>query len=233
MERMPRRQDLTALEQVKMNKLRKILAIVIGMLLMTLAGCSGSDPSYHAEGADKYNKAYIAEVFHGDLDSNLSLFPDELNADDADYEAILSSSLFDTDARIILRCNYGAEEFEREVTRLQGLSITLKSDDEQFTNDVLYDEESYYYPSYITIDGFKNTYEYALIDTENCSIVYIYLAYPDIDSFPVREYLKKDLEAYSEENTLNRYSMYSHSFDNGASWVEFDDQPAVRDRIQT
>lgn len=230
---MRRRQDLTTLEQLKMNKLRKILVIVIGIFLLTPAGCSGSDPSYHAEGADKYDKDYIAEVFHGDLDSNLSLFPDELNTEDADYEAILSSSLFDTDARIILRCNYGAEEFEREIERLQGLSITLRSDDEQFTNEVLYDEESYYYPSYITIDGFKNTYEYALIDSENCSIVYIYLAYPDIDSFPVKEYLKKDLEAYSEENTLNRYSMYNHSFDNGNSWVEFDDQPPIIDRIQT
>ena len=34
----------------------------------------------------------------------------------------------------------------------------------------------------------------------------------------------KDLSSYAEENTMDRFSMYNHSFDGGESWVEYDDQ---------
>ena len=65
-----------------------------------------------------------------------------------------------------------------------------------FTNYIMYDENSYDYPSYITIDGFSNNYEYALIDKDNLKIIYIYLVYPDIKNEKYTGYLKKNKKIY-------------------------------------
>ena len=132
---------------------------------------------------------------------------------------------FDTDGRMILACAYGDEQFSDEIGRLKALSKTIEYDEEQYTNNVLYDEESYNYPAYITIDGFGNTYEYALIDQSNNRVVYIYLAYPDDNVLKeYSEYVKKDMSVYKEESTWDAFSMYNHSFDGGESWVEFNNE---------
>ncbi|MBQ6389539.1 MAG: hypothetical protein IJH90_07910 [Mogibacterium sp.] len=130
-----------------------------------------------------------------------------------------------TPAAVILICAYGDEQFSEEIGRLQALSKTIEYDEEEYTNKILYDEDSYSYPAYITIDGFGNTYEYALIDQFNNRIVYVYLAYPDEKTLQdYSNYVKKDLSAYEEENTWDAFSMYNHSFDGGESWVEFDNE---------
>ena len=86
-----------------------------------------------------------------------------------------------------------------------------------------YDDKSYEYPAYITIDGFSNKYEYALLDKNNLKIIYIYLSYPNINDINYNMYLKKDKSYYSNANSLNLYSMYNHSFDNGKSYMEYND----------
>ena len=161
----------------------KIIAITATFICALLLCSCGSDPgssdSYHAEGIENYNKDVIIEKYAGDLDSDLSVFPDEILTDKTEYSADFKPNLFDTDGRMILACAYGDEQFSDEIGRLKALSKTIEYDEEQYTNNVLYDEESYNYPAYITIDGFGNTYEYALIDQSNNRVVYIYLAYPD------------------------------------------------------
>ncbi len=126
---------------------------------------------------------------------------------------------------MILICSYGDEQFSDEISRLQALYKTIEYDEEGYTNIVLYDEDSYSYPAYITIDGFGNTYEYALIDQFNNRVVYVYLAYPDEKTLQdYSDYVKKDLSVYEEENTWDAFSMYNHSFDGGESWIEFDNE---------
>ena len=68
-----------------------------------------------------------------------------------------------------------------------------------------------------------NTYEYALLDKDNLQIIYIYLSYPSINNKKYNKYLKKDKSVYFWLSTWDLYSMYNHSFDNGKSYVEFDD----------
>ncbi|MBR1392078.1 MAG: hypothetical protein IJ567_11690 [Lachnospiraceae bacterium] len=196
---------------------------ILGLMVFMLSGCS--DTAYSTDHIEDYDKEYVVENYHSDLDSNLSVFPDELSTvnEVASFHASLSTNLFDTDGEIILDCVYENDQFHDEIERLANLSMTIKNRDEQYTNSVLYDTEGYHYPAYITIDGFGNTYEYALIDQDNHEIIYIYLAYPNVRDFPYRDYLKKDLSLYEEENTLDAYSMYNHSFDDGESWTEFDD----------
>ena len=191
---------------------------------MCSCGPDTGSTGYHAKGKDDYDKSAVIENIGGDLDSDLSIFPDELLTEEAEYKASFRSNLFDTDGRMILECSYDDEQFDGEISRMQQLSKTIRFGDEEYTNEVLYDEESYPYPAYITIDGFGNTYEYALIDEAENRIVYIYLAYPGVYTLTrYSDYVKKDLSAYEEENTLDAFSMYNHSFDGGESWVEFDD----------
>lgn len=208
----------------------RIIAIIASLICAVLLCSCGPDPgisdSYHAEGIENYNKDVIIEKYAGDLDSDLSIFPDEIFTDKTEYSADFDPNLFDTDGRMILICAYGDEQFNDEISRLQSLSKTIEYGEEQYTNYVLYEEGSYNYPAYITIDGFGNTYEYALIDQRNNRIVYIYLAYPDSDTLnQYEDYAKKDWSIYYDEDaTLNAFSMYNHSFDGGESWVEFDDE---------
>ncbi len=197
------------------------LLLVCALLLWS---CAPGSTEYHADSTVDYDKAAVIDCIGGDLDSDLSVFPDEVTAEKAAYEADFKANLFDTDGLMILDCTYDREHFEQEIERLSGLSKTIRYGDEEFTNEVLYDEETYPCPAYITIDGFGNTFEYALIDQAAGRIVYIYMAYPDDKVLrQYAEYVKKDLSAYEEENTLDAFSMYNHSFDGGESWVEFDD----------
>ena len=202
----------------KQNRIIAIAALLIFNLLLCSCGSDpGSGGSYHVEGAENYNKDAIIEKYSGDLDSDLSIFPDEIFTDKIEYTADFNSNLFDTDGMMILVCAYADEQFTDEISRLKALSKTIEYDEQQYTNDVLYDEDSYSYPAYITIDGFGNTYEYALIDEFNNRIIYVYLAYPNDKTLQeYSDYVKKDLSVYEEENTWDAFSMYNHSFDGGA-----------------
>lgn len=55
---------------------------------------------------------------------------------------------------MVLECEFSLEQFDREITRLENLRMTIKSGEEEYTNIVRYDGDSYNYPAYITIDGF-------------------------------------------------------------------------------
>ncbi|MBR4163427.1 MAG: hypothetical protein IKR11_07895 [Solobacterium sp.] len=200
----------------------RMIKISLCFFLLFLSGCNSG---YHANGSENYNKNDIVNNYHADLDSNLSVFPDIDFSKDCivRYEADLHTGLFDTDGKIILQSEYTTSQFEKEINRLENISMTIRDKEKEYTNKVLYDTEMYNFPAFIANDGFGNTYEYALIDQEKKSITYIYLAYPDINQFAEKEWLKRDLSAYDEANTFNAYSIYNHSFDNGKTWTEFDD----------
>ena len=202
--------------------MRKIWMMIV-MLAVVFAGCTA--PSYQANGIEEYDLQVIVDEYVGDLDSSLLVFPDAetVAAVKAEYTAMLYTGLFDTDGEIVLECTYDKEAFEQEGQRLAGLSMTIVSGEESHVNTVLYDKDVYNYPAYITIDGFGHTYEYALVDEENLRIIYVYLSYPDDESGVDARYLKRDAAVYDTVETIDRFSMYNHSFDGGESWTEFSD----------
>ncbi len=201
----------------------KKIWFLIAMLVVVFTGCTA--PSYQADGIEEYDIQAIVEEYVGDLDSSLAIFPDEesVTAAEADYSAVLRTGLFDTDGKIVLECTYDKKVFQQELKRLGGLSVTIVDREKSHTNTVLYDEESYDYPAYITIDGFGHTYEYALLDKENQRIVYVYLVHPGGSTEIDGTYLKRDSSVYDAIDTFDRFSMYNHSFDGGESWIEFSD----------
>lgn len=194
--------------------------ILVLALAILLVGCSADKVS----GAEHYDKAHYVSVYKGDLDSDLSVFPDTAaNVSDSDFISSMSVNLFDTDGYIILVSKLSPSEIQSEVERLQGLSMTIRdSDGATYTNNILYDGESYHYPAYVANDGFGHTHEYALVDEAGGRIIYVYTAYIDPNKFAYREYLKKDLSAYEKDST-DSFTMYNHTFDGGQSYTEFDD----------
>lgn len=206
-----------------------VMSVAFGIILILLLCSCGPEPgtskAYRTDDVSDYDKSLILRNYGPDLDGDLSIFPEEITAKEASFSARFDPNLFDTDGYMILECSYDKPAFDDEIIRLQGLSRTIEYEGEQFTNEVLYDEKSYNYPAYTANDGFGNTYEYALIDQAQNRIVYIYMAYPGSKLLKkYSDYVRKDLSSYAEENTMDRFSMYNHSFDGGESWVEYDDK---------
>ncbi|MBQ9901698.1 MAG: hypothetical protein IJM51_04860 [Clostridia bacterium] len=199
-------------------KIASIAAAVA--VLFSLTACNPEKRS----GAAQYDKSYYITKYGGDLDSNLSVFPDSVEEGRvALFESSFGEGLFDTDGYMILEYRCDAEQIAAEEERLGGIAFTIKNHDgKTFTNHVMDDEKSYPYPAYITNDGFGSTYEYALIDRGGNRIIYIYAAYVMPDGFPCKEYLKTDRSAYKADS-LQAFTVYNHSFDGGQSWMEFDD----------
>ncbi len=213
------------------NNSKIIVIIVIVISIILIIGFSFLVHPFNPDeinGIENYNKEFYIKKYGGDLDSNLSIFPDDKSIlIDPEFSSSFITGLFDTDGYILLISKYSEENFDKEIERLSNLKMVIKStcheNASEYTNNVKYDDLSYSYPAYITIDGFGSTYEYALINEKDLEIIYVYLSYPSIKDSKYNKYLKKDKNEYSKNNTLNLYSMYNHTFDNGRSFAEFDD----------
>ena len=219
-------------KEKKQNNTIKIVLIIIACLFLFILAyflCTlDLNPTKEITGIENYNKNHYIEEYGGDLDSNLSIFPsDKSKLIDADFSSSFKTGLFDSDGYILLKTKYSEENFNEEVERLSKLEMTIKEtcypNSKSYTNYIKYDENAYKYPAYITIDGFGHTYEYALINKEDLEIIYVYLAYPSSNNSKYSDYLKEDKSEYSKTEVLSLYSMYNHTFDNGSSFVEFND----------
>lgn len=227
-------------EYYKMKKQKKILKnllIIVGisfiiLMLFTISTFSVASIFNNLGKKEiitdvkKYNKNYYVEKYKGDLDSNLSIFPDKITSDmkEVEFESNMSVGLLDTDGYIYLKYKLEAENFNREVDRLKEIEITITNySHEKYTNHILYDEKSFIYPAYITADGFGNVYEYALINEKEKEIICMYISYPNLKTFKYAKYLKKDLKTYIDSNTLDNFTIYNHSFNDGNVFIEFDD----------
>lgn len=181
-------------------------------------------PDVHTD-VTQYEKSYYLENYGGDLDSDLSIFPDKIT-DDMEvkcFESSLTTGLFDTDGYIVLEYTLDEADFHKEIVRLSQLEKDIENyDGKVYTNQVMYVEDEYAYPAYITIDGYTNTFEYALIDEENYRIICVYLAYIDIANFKYDEYLKTEQSCYEDYDNLDEFSMYTHTFDGGKSYIGYD-----------
>lgn len=204
-----------------------VLSFVVRVfLVVALVIFAESVPFQNQSGIENYNKTDILENYGGDINGGLFIFPDDTDdMIDPTFVSSLKTGLFDTDGYIILQAKYDKEAYETEIERLSNIECSLSFSGETVTQQVRYDEASYALPAYITVDGFDNVYEYALINEETCEIKYILLSYPEfVDLSEYQEYLKLDSSEYEIEDSLNRFSIYSNTFDGGASWMEYSDE---------
>lgn len=207
-----------------MKKIAKAVHILISLLSIT-ACTSMKGTGVLQEGYIGYDIRYFADNYHSTLNSNLSIFPEKLISTEENtiYRGYVTLEFFDDPTEIYLSYVYNEEQYLSEVERIKNISMTIKYKSQEYTNYIKYNETSYKYPAYITIDGFSGQYEYALLLKENYQIVYMYLDVPgndQIKKYP--DYVKIDTSSY-QKSSNNSFSLYNHSFDGGQSWVEFDD----------
>lgn len=216
------------IDDIRKPLLIRINIIVVLTILISILTLMNIFSAKTMSDIENYDKNYFLKTYGGDLDSNLSIFPDDKSIlKKADFSSSIQTNLFDSDGYILLKSKYSKENFENEISRIKDLNATIyencNDNAKTHTNYVKYDDKSYQYPAYITIDGFGHTYEYALINENDLEIIYIYLSYPETNNLNYKQYLKKDKSIYSATDTLGRYSMYNHSFDTGKSFMEIGD----------
>ena len=179
-------------------------------------------------GIEKYDKKYFVDKYSWDLDTDLSIFPDSKeNIIDGTFKSTIEFGPLDNSGFILLDAYYDEEGYKSELERLSKISITItetcRPNTKKYTNYIKYNEDYYNYPAYISIDGFTSKYEYALLNEKDFEIIYVYIAYPELDNENYKDLLKKDKKEYSKGDTLELFSIYSHSFDNGRSYSESSD----------
>lgn len=226
-------------EYYKMKKQKniiKIILIIISVILLKyiistitmLVIATFSLKTENISDVEKYNKEYYLKKYGKEISSSLIIFPeDNYNLKDTKFTSSFTDGLFGADGYILLSTKYTKEQFNKEVNRLSNINLkiskTCSKNAPTHTNYIKYDENSYEYPAYITIDGFYGKYEYALINKENLQITYLYISSVDKENKKYNKYLKKDKSEYEEMNQENMYSLYNHSFDNNNVYIGYND----------
>ena len=193
-----------------------VLKYVISYIMLILIGVMEiMDLGESFKGLDEYNKSAILEEYGSDFNSDMRIFPDDVSSfENGDYIACMDSNIIDTSAYIFLKANYDSQIFAKEKDRLSKINCVVSAPSgESWTQEVYYDEETYKYPAYIATDGYTHTYEYALLDEENTSIIYVFLSYPDYKSLSKYEdYLKINPKDYIIPGDKSRelFSIYTH-----------------------
>lgn len=156
----------------------------------------------------------IADYGQWDLSkeyTQLSVFPAEIpaSATEVSYRYKYQSGYNRPMCQIYLECTLDQQEYEAEVERLRNLSYTTAAGE---TNLVQYDEENFSYPAYVTMLGYDFAYEYALVNEQSRTIVYIFsmnTLEKDVkfdDSYLPEDFMA-DFDNF-EVDALDRFTMY-------------------------
>lgn len=165
--------------------------------------------------------------------SGLYVFPEKLpkTAKVDEYFVYGKSAFFDNAFEYYLKISMSKNDFISEIERLKSISCEIKnpSNSDCYTNYIEYDETNFNYPAYVTVYASHDTYEYALIDEDNLTIIYVYLQMilKKSDVKFEHSYLPKSLSVLEEfgeiPNSWENPNIYYHSFDGGDSYVNLMD----------
>lgn len=113
----------------------------------------------------------------GELRSGLYIFPKEISVNAIDTEFLYSCRAigFGIDYQQYLKCTYSDEEYQAEVDRLKNIQCEIHTRNGTVVNRIEYSDTKFDYPAYITAYGGNRMYEYALLNDEKNTIIYVYL----------------------------------------------------------
>ncbi len=107
--------------------------------------------------------------------------------------------------QFLLEIKYDEKEYKTEKDRISKIA----------NSKIQFDETNFSLPAYVTVYGFSDIYEYALINADEKSIAYIYIqSVKKKDLTLESKYLPKDFKDYCNEGE-NAYDIYSNSKNNG------------------
>ena len=169
-----------------------IKAMLVVLIFVAFFGCMylSPDSHYHTEDPAEYLQISGHITNEGmELRSGLFVFPESIEGlEDAEYHYTADYDGFFVDYMIYLKAAYSDEEYAAEVERLSSITCTVKTPDETVVNSVLYSEDLFNYPAYITIYNCDLSHEYALLDEANNTIVYVYVKQYKPDGTLPQEY---------------------------------------------
>lgn len=163
---------------------------------------------YEGEDADRFTGLYV--------------FPKRLPAkvEDVEYYYGAYPVFLGSSYEIYLATTYPKDVYEKEKERLSDIECTIErsAEGDTVTNHIRYTEEQSEYPAYVTICDYNGIYEYALLDEDNCRIIYVYMQYCDGENVPKEYWLvKNDSRAesvwYKGEDDFNLYFAEDESGD--------------------
>lgn len=156
-----------------------------------------------------------------EIESGLYIFPEDiseaLEVDYFYYTALDYHSI--SNILIFTEVTYSEEDYKTEKERLAGLKceITLSEKEQPVSNSIVYSEDLFSYPAYVTIYGSNLSYEYALVDEQNNRIIYVYAKMKDLNEIIPDKYLP--IEAIDknmyENNSWDNINIYFAEDQNG------------------
>lgn len=156
----------------------------------------------------------IEEYGEWDLDekyTSLSIFPAEVpaSATDVVYRYKYQSGYNRPMCQIYLECVLDQQDYDAEVQRLSTLSYTTLDGQ---TNHVQFEKGAFIYPAYVTMMGYDFGYEFALVNEDAKTIIYIFtMNIVERDVNFNEDYLPEDFMEDFDDFTvdaLDRFTMY-------------------------
>lgn len=157
----------------------------------TIASC-GQASEYDTTDIGEYMQMQGHIAGEGlDIRSGLFIFPESVDGlAAAEYRYYCKEGLLDNSYLLFLKATYPNElAYAKEVDRLSGISCTVKTSSSTVVNPVAYSESKFSYPAYIAVYNTDLSFEYALTDDEERSVVYIYIKQCEGADFLPQEYL--------------------------------------------
>ena len=141
--------------------------------------------------------------------STLSIFPDSLleSAQNIKYYYGSVESILGNDYQIYLECNYSESDYVKETERLSKITETYLNR----THSIRFNTDTFICPSYVAILGNNQTYEYALIFSNEKKIVYIFTQFMDLNDIVFnKQYLPSN---FMEGDSEHGFSIYTFKYD--------------------
>lgn len=155
----------------------------------------------------------MKEEFKNYAYGGLKIFPDKIpdNIITASYMSEGIKKGLDPKCQIYLSIQYSSDNFKKEIERLSNIKETL--DKNKLEHNISYDKNNFIYPAYVTIFESNGVFEYALVNSENNEVTYIFIQNTKKESVKFSDkYLPHNFMKYmNSRNSSNEYNMYSFS----------------------
>ena len=154
------------------------ICLCMAVLTISLNGCTVTKSNNYVT---DYLKADVPIIY-----PQFSIFPQKESLSNTivnEYQSITVSSLVFDDICFWLSCTYSDSQFCNEIERIQA-------------NQAEYREDIFQFPAYVMLYT-GNYYEYALLEPQKNTIIYVYAQTADFDifkSFPTEYYPNTNVE---------------------------------------
>lgn len=173
-----------------MKNKRKIICVFLSVMIFCV-GCGKNETIVSPE---LYETILSNMKENSDIHSKLLIFPESEVVMDFIKECnhVEQEGLFDGIYQLSINCNYDNKTYEKEQQRLENIVVSYRNTKQVVLSTIT---ESGYL-TYITIYDGVGTYEYAMLDEENSSIIYVFSQLGNIQDIVGEKYVvgKSDIE---------------------------------------